>query len=111
MEKVATLEKKKIGFKASAGTVATYRNLYQRDLLIDMVTVEKDVVEHGKISIEAMEIAEKAVWCMAKEYDDSIPALEEWLKDFSPFFIHNATILCINMWRENVNQLSSSKKK
>lgn len=110
MEKVVKLEGKQIGFRASAGTVATYRNLFQRDLLIDMGKFEKDILENKMLSIETMDIAEKAVWTMAKEYDDSLPDLSDWLKDFSPYFIHNACIECLNMWIDNIKQLNSSKK-
>lgn len=110
MEKIVELEGKKIGFKASAGTVATYRNLFQRDLLTDMGNFESDILKNGRISIETMDIAEKAVWIMAKEYDESIPELPEWLSQFSPFFIHNACIYCLNMWRDNVAQMNRSKK-
>lgn len=111
MEKVVTLEKKRIGFRASAGTVATYRSMFQRDLLIDMSSFEEDIKVNGKLSIESLGIAEKAVWIMAKEYDDSIPELEEWYKNFSPFFIHNACIVCLNMWLQNIARMNTSKKK
>lgn len=110
MERVFEVENHKIGVKCSAGTVRTYRNIHGRDLIKDMVDLEKELVETKTLGSETAEIAENVIYIMAKEYDDSIPAIGEWLSNFSPYFVFNVVAQCIYMWRENLQTINSSKK-
>lgn len=111
MEKLVKIEGKEVGFKASAGTVRAYRDAFGRDLLLDMNQFETELLQTKSLSVETAPIAENALWIMAKEYDPDIPELEEWLDQFSPYFVYGACVHCINMWTENVKQINSSKKK
>ena len=70
MERVFEVENHKIGVKCSAGTVRTYRNIHGRDLIKDMVDLEKELVETKTLGSETAEIAENVIYIMAKEYDD-----------------------------------------
>lgn len=120
MEKVIEIEGKKIGVKATAGTVCLYRGFFGRDLLNDMSLFEKELLKTKTLQTETAEIAEKAIWTMAREYyeahkDDkdapeNVPQLKEWLDQFSPFFIYNACVHVLNMWIENTKSLNSTKK-
>lgn len=110
MERVFEVEGQNIGVKCSAGTVRAYRNLYARDLIQDMVALEKELVETKTLSASSSEIAEDVVYLMAKEYDDSIPVMSEWLSGFSPYFVFNVVAQVIYMWRENLQTINSSKK-
>lgn len=111
MERKFEVEGQTIGVKCSAGTVRTYRNLFARDLIQDMVSLEKELVETKTLSAASAEIAENVVYLMAKEYDDTIPAMNEWLSSFSPYFVFNVVAQVIYMWRENLQTINSSKKK
>lgn len=110
MERKFEVEGQTIGAKCSAGTVRTYRNLFARDLIQDMVSLEKELVETKTLSAASAEIAENVVYLMAKEYDDTIPAMNEWLSGFSPYFVFNVVAQVIYMWRENLQTINSSKK-
>ena len=110
MERVFEVENQKLGVKCSAGTVRTYRNLFARDLIQDMVSLEKELVETKTLNAESAEIAENVIYLMAKEYDDTIPAMNEWLSDFSPYFVFNVVAQVIYMWRENLQTINTSKK-
>ncbi len=110
MERKFEVEGQTIGAKCSAGTVRTYRNLFARDLIQDMVSLEKELVETKTLSAASAEIAENVVYLMAKEYDDTIPAMNEWLSSFSPYFVFNVVAQVIYMWRENLQTINSSKK-
>ena len=110
MEKLVVIEGVEIGLKASAGTVRAYRDKFGRDLIVDMGKVEQDILGNTTLTGESTEIAENAVYLMAKEYDSSIPKLEEWLDQFSPYFIYSAIVQAINMWHENTKTINKSKK-
>ena len=110
MERKFEVEGQTIGAKCSAGTVRTYRNLFARDLIQDMVSLEKELVETKTLSAASAEIAENVVYLMAKEYDDTIPTMNEWLSSFSPYFVFNVVAQVIYMWRENLQTINSSKK-
>ena len=110
MERVFEVENQKLGVKCSAGTVRTYRNLFARDLIQDMVSLETELVETKTLNAESAEIAENVIYLMAKEYDDTIPAMNEWLSGFSPYFVFNVVAQVIYMWRENLQTINTSKK-
>ena len=110
MERVFEVENQKLGVKCSAGTVRTYRNLFARDLIQDMVSLEKELVETKTLNAESAEIAENVIYLMAKEYDDTIPAMNEWLSGFSPYFVFNVVAQVIYLWRENLQTINTSKK-
>lgn len=110
MERTFEVEKKEMGVKCSAGTVRTYRNLFGRDLILDMGNLEKELVETKMLSAPSEEIAENVCYVMAKEYDESLPSMTEWLSGFSPFFVYSVVAQCIYMWRENLNTINASKK-
>ena len=110
MERVFEVENQTIGVKCSAGTVRSYRNVVGRDLIQDMVALEKELVETKTLGSESAEIAENVIYLMAKEYDSSIPAIDEWLSGFSPYFVYSVVAQCIYMWRENLQTINTSKK-
>ncbi len=110
MEKIVNIEGKEIGLKASAGTVRAYRDIFGGDLIVDMGTAETDILGNKSMSAESARIAENAVYLMAKEYDSSLPPINEWLSQFSPYFIYSAIVQAINMWHDNTKTLNKSKK-
>lgn len=111
MEKLIEIEGIEIGFKCSAGTVRTYRMEYGRDLILDIASAEREMLETKQLSAESAKIAEEVVYTMAKEYDPDIVPIKEWLDQFSPYFVYNAAALIIGMWYENTKTLNTPKKK
>ena len=110
MEKLVKLEDKEIGFKCSAGTVRSYRMNFGRDLIIDIANVEKELFENKLLGIESAQCAEEIAYTMAKEYDPDLEPIEEWLDQFSPYFIYTVVSEIIYMWAENIKTLNSTKK-
>lgn len=110
MEKLFEIENHKIGFKCSAGTVRAYRMDFGRDLIRDIAEAERELVETKALTAESAGVAESMAYVMAKEYDPDIPPMEEWLEQFSPYFIYNCIALIIGMWVENTQTLNKTKK-
>lgn len=110
MERIFNIENQNIGVKCSAGTVRSYRNLYGRDLINDMVLLEQELLETRTLTKDSEEIAENVCYLMAKEYDDTLPRIDEWLSEFSPYFVYSIVAQCIYMWRENLKTIETTKK-
>jgi len=111
MERTIKLEGHEIGFKASAGTVRTYRMTFGRDMILDIGKFEEEIFQTKCLSKDTAEIAENVIWLMAKEYDDSIPDIRTWLDMFSPYLIYEAIPHTVVMWRDNIATSNKSKKK
>ena len=112
MERIVKVAGEKIGLKVSAGTVRAYRDTFGRDLILDMGAVEADILgsKTRTLSASSAEIAENAIYIMAKEFDKSIGSIEEWLEQYSPYFIYGAVVHAIGMWHDNLKTLNESKK-
>ena len=110
MEKRITIEGHEFGIKASAGTVRSYRDKYGRDIIVDIGTLEKEIIETKTLSSESAKIAENVIYQFAKDYDPELPSIEEWLDSFSPYFVYLAVPEVILAWTENMRTLQKSKK-
>ena len=110
MEKLVKLEDKEIGLKCSAGTVRSYRMNFGRDLIIDIANIEKELFENKLLGTESAQCAEEIAYTMAREYDPDLEPIEEWLDQFSPYFIYTVVSEIIYMWAENIKTLNSTKK-
>jgi len=111
MEKLVTIEGVELGLKASAGTVRAYRDMFGRDLIVDIGTVEMDILGNKTMTVESTRIAENTIYVMAKEYNSDLPPIQDWLDQFSPYFIYSAIVHVITMWHENTQTLNKTKKK
>lgn len=111
MEKIVTIEDKEIGLKASAGTVRAYRDIFLSDLIMDIALLEQEIIVNKTMSVESCKIAENVTYTLAKEYDNDIPPIEEWLQQFSPYFVYSAVVHVIAMWKDNTTTLNKSRKK
>lgn len=111
MERIANIGEYKIGLSVSAGTVREYRSVFGRDIITDIGNVEKEFFEKNDISTESQKVIENVAWVMAKEYDEDIPDISEWLGQFDPFFVFQIIPHVISMWQMNVLSITKSKKK
>lgn len=111
MEKTITIDGKKVAFKATASTTRRYRQLFGRDLILDMQALSEASVK-GELSASNLEAFENIAFTMAKQADDSIPDdADEWLDGFSMFSIYQILPQLIELWGLNQKTLSKSKKK
>lgn len=92
MEKIINISGKDIKFKSSAGTLYRYRMQFGKDMLHDVMKMQK-VLEQVKdpeeqISIIDLQVFEQIAWSMAKTADSNTPPIENWLDDFETFSIY-----------------------
>lgn len=110
MERIVKFEGIEVGLKASAGTVRAYRDMYGRDIINDMGELEEAILKKMTMDVEASRICENVIYLMAKEYNPDIPDINEWLGQFSPYFVYRVVPEVIAMWRINSGTMNKSKK-
>lgn len=111
MTKTLTIEGKEVGFKASALTPTLYQSLTKNDIYDDFPVLFESVA-NGKMNGATRVIVERMAYTMAKQNDDSIGTIEEWLDSFdNPMFASEIAIDIVKLWTENLRSSVSSKKK
>lgn len=109
MEKIINIGGKEVGFKATASTTRRYRQRFGSDLFADM---SKIVVNASQLSRGDLECFENIAYIMAKQYDPSCPDdPNEWLDQFEMFSIYEILPQIIELWGQNNQTLTESKKK
>lgn len=126
MEKILTIDGKKVGFRATALTPRLYRHKVGRDIIRDLNQLRKSYNKATKLSEDAteeerqdaqlsildLEIFENVAHIMARQYDPSIPDTpEEWLEDFKLFSIYEILPQILELWGLNQKTTSNPKKK
>lgn len=126
MEKKFFVGKQEVRMRASALIPRTYRFKFGRDLVRDMMTLQKsyqkamELQAKGDISSEEanlsaldLTIFENVAWCMAKSADASIPdSPDEWLETFEGVFsIYEILPHVLELWGINNAQTSQTRKK
>lgn len=126
MEKILTIDGKKVGFRATALTPRLYRHKVGRDIIRDLNQLRKSYNKAAKLSENAteeerqeaqlsildLEIFENVAHIMARQYDPSIPDTpEEWLENFKLFSIYEILPQILELWGLNQKTTSKPKKK
>lgn len=126
MDKIITIDGKKVGFRATALTPRLYRYKVGRDIIRDLNQLRKSYKKAAKLSENAteeerqdaqlsildLEIFENVAHIMARQYDPSTPDTpEEWLDDFKFFSIYEILPQILELWDLNQKTTSKPKKK
>lgn len=112
MERTIEIAGVPVRFKASAATVRSYRNEYNRDLLRDMTQVIERS-QSGQLSGEELEIFENFAYLCAKAADpEGVPHTpDEWLEQFEMLDIYEALPKLVDLWISGQKTLEEPKKK
>ena len=114
MEKIILVDNKQIKFKSTAGTLMRYRNNFGRDLIKDIIALEKKfkTVKTGMAQFEIVELDmfEKIAWAMAKTANNDIPDIEHWLDSFDSFSIMKVLPEIMELLIGNLRQESEKKR-
>lgn len=82
MFKVIVIEGKQIPMKSSGRTGRLYAKYFQKDLLSDFIGLKNLVDGQGADT----SIIENLAWTLAKNADEKIPDIDEWLEQFDSSF-------------------------
>ena len=116
LSKTLTIDGKEIEFKASASIPRLYRIKFRRDIMQDIVKLQKAFAKNQKdgTDFEAvdLEIFENVAYIMAKHANPEIPAdIFDWLDEFNTFSIYEILPEILYLWGLNEESQIESKKK
>lgn len=112
MEKKIKVGEHEVSFKATGATLRIYRQMFQKDLLIDIQKLEKEMRGGTGLSADALEIFENIAYVMARQADPEVPdTADEWLDHFEIFSIYEILPQIIELWGVNMESIEQSKKK
>lgn len=119
-EKIIKIDGKEVRIKATASTPRRYRDLFHRDMIMDMEHLVK-VVKKGKnkiglssIAPEDLELFENVAFTMVKQADPENKAKtpDEWMDTFDGVLsIYEAMPQIMELWVQNNKSLVTAKKK
>ena len=116
MEKTLTIDGKEIRFKTSAALPRLYREIFKRDVFLDLNNARASIKGSKKVAakdlpVDALEIIENLAYCMAKYADPNIPDdIVSWLDQFSTTSIYMIAQDILVMWNEEQRTQSRPKK-
>ena len=116
LKKTILIDGKEVEFKASASIPRLYRIKFRRDIMQDMMKLQKAYIksetEGKEFEIIDLEIFENVAYIMAKHADQETPSdIYDWLDEFNTFSIYEVLPEILQMWALNEESQIESKKK
>lgn len=116
MEKMIKVSGREVAFKATAMTPKIYRQLFGRDFLVDIQTLQNAMDAYRNndqpLTMDTLEIFEGVSYVMAKQADPNVTDdMDVWLDDFDMFSIWEILPQIVALWGLNMRTTSESKKK
>lgn len=112
MDKVLNIDGRGVGFRVTASTPMRYRNRFNRDIFMDLVSIKEKFLKGEEFSLSDLQAFEYLSYVMAKQYDPSIPETpEDWLDGFELFSITEIYPEILDLWVQNEATTSEAKKK
>lgn len=116
LKKTIVIDGKEVEFKASASIPRLYRIKFRRDIMQDMIKLQKAYIksetEGKEFEIIDLEIFENVAYIMAKHADQETPSeIMDWLDQFNTFSIYEVLPEILELWGLNQESQIESKKK
>lgn len=116
LKKTILIDGKEVEFKASASIPRLYRIKFRRDIMQDMIKLQKAYIksetEGKEFELIDLEIFENVAYIMAKHANPEIPSdIYDWLDEFNTFSIYEVLPEILQMWALNEESQIESKKK
>ena len=112
MEKTIKIGDIDVTLKATGNTPKRYREMFNKDLLVEYQKLIRNIDSNGDFSDNAdLGVIDRLAYTMAKQYDNTIGDLEEWLDQFGVMDIYNSLAQILSVWQTSSETLSESKKK
>ena len=116
LKKTILIDGKEVEFKASASIPRLYRIKFRRDIMQDMIKLQKAYIksetEGKEFEIIDLEIFENVAYIMAKHANTEVASdIYDWLDEFNTFSIYEVLPEILQMWALNEESQIESKKK
>jgi hypothetical protein len=105
MRETVMIDGKPVELKATASTLRRYRAWFNRDLVKDFKTVEKELRDSGGdvASGDVLEIIQNLTYVMARQADSTIPNnIDDWLDQFESFPIEEFAVDVVTLWAKSL---------
>lgn len=85
MEKVIKIDGKDVALRASGATYIRFRNMFHKDLFVELQNISATVSEDGTMPDGALEVLLQATYVMATQATPDLKetSFEDWLDQFS----------------------------
>ena len=112
MEKTLIIDGNEVKFKTSAALPRIYRQLFKRDVFIDLNKARSGISKKkDDLPVDALETIENLAFCMARYADPEVGNdINEWLGQFSTTSIYMIASQILEMWNEEQKVTSIPKK-
>lgn len=113
MKKTVTIGGINVVWESSGDIPRMYRNIFGKDLFVQMSVFEQRASKGKNVSLDAgdIEMFENLAWCFAKHADPDTPDIDTWLRQFPSLAILNAAPEIIDMWAGENLSTSTLKKR
>lgn len=112
MIKAIRIGNNNINMKVTANTPRLYREMFNRDLIVEMQSLLNHIGKKGEIT-QGFDfgVIERLAYTMAYQYDKSIGNIDEWLDGFGIEDIYLAMSDILAVWNASKTTTSEPKKK
>lgn len=97
-EKTVKIGNKEVRLRTSGYTPLLYNDLFHENIFAEMTGIISAAGENGTVPFEKVPILYKLAYCMAKEADESIPGIKDWLGEFDVFDVPEIAGELIALW-------------
>lgn len=111
MERTVMIGNVEVPMKATANTPRLYRDMYGKDLIVEMQSLFKHIGKNGELQGDFdFGVIERLGYVMAYQRDREIGTMEEWLDQFGMDDVYGSMSEIVKLWADSKNTTSTPKK-
>ena len=112
MEEKITIGNIEVMLKCNGNTPRKYREAFGRDLMVDFANFTRNLNRKaGTLTSDAdFSVVENMAYIMAKQYDETIGTIDEWLEQFGIDDLYQSMNKIFGVWEKSKATTSTPKK-
>jgi hypothetical protein len=107
INKIIKIDGIEIPMRASASSPRTYRQVFGKDLFMELDKLRNAYANEGEVDLE---VIENMAYLFAYQANEEIPDIDTWLDQFGMTAIYEALPQILELWGENEKTNSKEKK-
>ena len=107
INKIIKIDGIEIPMRASASSPRTYRQVFGKDLFMELDKLRNAYANEGEVDLE---VIENMAYLFAYQANEEIPDIDTWLDQFVMTSIYEALPQILELWGENEKTNSKEKK-
>lgn len=107
VNKTVTIDGIEIPMRASASSPRTYRQVFGKDLFMELDKLKNEYANDDEVDLE---VIENMAYLFAYQANEEIPDIDTWLDQFGMTAIYEALPQILELWGENEKTKSKEKK-